>query len=125
MMSHDQWLNSILEVARETASREFQQEAWLSGRPSTSSPTEIYNQLFDDYTFDLFFRIYSKTFSPDQMVAWAGFKQELERFEEKFREFPDDGTVFEDPDWHKVREAAVRFVAVFEEKHPKSSAAVQ
>ena len=44
MMSYEQWLNSILEVAKETASREFQQEAWLSGRPSTSSPTEIYNQ---------------------------------------------------------------------------------
>src|ERR1700721_2252296 len=53
MMSHERWLNSILEVAKETASRDFQQDAWLSGRASASSPTEIYNQLFDDYTFDL------------------------------------------------------------------------
>ena len=116
MMSYDQWLNSILEVARETASREFQQEAWLSGRPSTSSPTEIYNQLFDDYTFDLFFEKYSKKFTPQQVVAWSGFKQELEKYGNKFsQEFPNEHTVFNDPDWQRVREAAARFVAAFEQ----------
>jgi 8-oxo-dGTP pyrophosphatase MutT (NUDIX family) len=116
MMSHDQWLNSILEVARETASREFQEEAWLSGRPSTSSPTEIYNQLFDDYTFDLFFETYSKNFTPDQLAAWTGFKLELDRYGEKFPEFPSERIVFEDPDWQKVRESAARFVSAFEQK---------
>lgn len=123
MMSFAQWLNSILEVARETASREFQEEAWLSGRPSTSSPTEIYNQLFDDYTFDLFFETYSKDFTPDQTAAWTGFKRELERYGKKFREFPNERIVFEDPDWQLVREAAARFVAAFEQKQPEPSVA--
>jgi 8-oxo-dGTP pyrophosphatase MutT (NUDIX family) len=77
MMSYEQWLNSILVVARETASREFQEEAWLSGRPSTSSPTEIYSTLFDDYTFDLFFEMYSNGFTTEQRAAWNWFKAAL------------------------------------------------
>lgn len=123
MMTHEQWLNSILEVAREIASREFQEEAWLSGRPSTSSPTEIYNQLFDDYTFDLFFQTYSKDFAPDQMAAWTEFKRELDKYGEKFPEFPNERVVFEDPDWQHVREAAGRFIAAFEQKQSEPSLA--
>ncbi len=113
MMSYEQWLNSILEVAKETASREFQQEAWLSGRPSTSSPTEIYNTLFDDYTFDLFYETYSKGFTPPQSTAWNEFKQELETYGEKYDEFPNERVVFDDPDWQLVRDAAEQFVAAF------------
>lgn len=116
MMSREQWLGRILEVARETASREFQEEAWLSGRPSTSSPSEIYSQLFDDYTFDLFFETYSKDFTADQRVAWTEFKLELDRYWEKFPAFPNERAVFEDPGWQLVREAAARFVAAFDQK---------
>ena len=123
MMSREQWLGKILEVAKETASREFQEETWLSGRPSTSSPTEIYNELFDDYTFDLFFETYSKDFTPDQTVAWTGFKRELDRYGNKFPEFPNERIVFEDPDWQLVREAAARFVAAFEQSPPDPSVA--
>ena len=123
MMSYEQWLNSILEVAKETASREFQQEAWLSGRPSTSSPTEIYNQLFDDYTFDLFYETYSKDFTQQQLVAWNEFKQQLENYGKKYDEFPNEQTVFDDPEWQLVREVAARFVAAFEQKNPESATA--
>ena len=121
MMSREQWLNSILDVARETADRRFQEEAWLSGRPSTSSPSEIYNQLFDDYSFDLFFEAYSEGFSPSQLSSWTEFKLELETFENKFPEFPNERIVFEDPDWQRVRQAATQFVAAFEQKQVESS----
>lgn len=97
MMSYERWLNSILEVAKETASREFQQEAWLSGRSSTSSPAEIYNQLFDDYTFDLFYETYSNDFTHDQSAAWMGLKNQLESYGNKYDEFPNERAVFDDP----------------------------
>jgi hypothetical protein len=72
MMSYERWLSSILEVAKEAESQDFQQEAWLSGRPSTSSPIEIYNQLFDDYTYDLFYETYSKGFTVKQIPrGWS------------------------------------------------------
>jgi hypothetical protein len=123
MMSYERWLNSILDVAKETASKEFQQEAWLSGRPSTSSPTEIYNQLFEDYTFDLFYEMYSKDFTPEKTSAWDDFKNHLESYWKKLEsyrlkhdQFPNERIVFDDPDWQLVREAAARFVAVFEQK---------
>jgi 8-oxo-dGTP pyrophosphatase MutT (NUDIX family) len=116
MMSYEQWLKSILEVAGETASREFQEEAWLSGRPSTSSPRDIYIDLFDAYTFDLFHEMYSKDFTPQQSLAWNEFKQQLESYEEKWDEFPNERIVFEDPDWQLVREAAARFVSAFDQK---------
>ena len=120
-MSHEQWLCRILEVARETASREFQKEAWLSGRPSTSSPSEIYNVLFDDYTFDIFFETYSKTFTVEQMTAWSEFKDELEKYLPKIRASFSEREVFDDTEWQEVRQAAERFVVAFEQKQAESS----
>ena len=120
-MSHEQWISSILDVARETADRKFQEEAWLSGRPSTSSPGEIYCQLFDDYTFDLFFEMYSKTFTIKQMTAWSEFKDELEKYLPKIRASVSEREVFDDPEWQQVRQAAARFVAAFEQKQVESS----
>jgi len=125
MMAYEQWLSSILEVAKETASREFQKEAWLSGRPSTSSPGEIYNELFDDYNFDLFFQTYSNAFSPEQLTAWTGFKDELERYLPKIQRLLGEREVFEDPDWQVVRDAAASFVAAFERKDHETSIAGQ
>jgi hypothetical protein len=84
MMSYERWLSSILEVAKEAESQDFQQEAWLSGRPSTSSPIEIYNQLFDDYTYDLFYETYSKGFTVKQNTAWMEFKNQLESYGNKY-----------------------------------------
>jgi hypothetical protein len=121
MMSYEQWLTSILEVARETSSREFQEEAWLSGRPSTSSPREIYINLFDAYTFDLFYEMYSKDFTPQKLIAWKEVKQQLETYLEKWDEFPNERVVFDDPDWQLVRDAAARFVSAFEQNPPESS----
>lgn len=121
MMSFEQWLNSILDVARETADRKFQEEAWLSGRPSTSSPSEIYNQLFDDYTFDLFFEKYSKTFTVEEMTAWSEFKDELEKYLPKIQASVGEREVFDDPEWQKVRQAAAGFVVAFEQKQTESS----
>jgi 8-oxo-dGTP pyrophosphatase MutT (NUDIX family) len=114
MISFERGLNLILEVAKAAANREFQQEAWLSGRPSTSSPTEIYNTIFYDYAFDFFYEAYSKNFTQKQLVAWHEFKQQLEKFGEKYDIFPNEQVVFDDPDWHLVREAAGRFVTAFE-----------
>jgi len=120
MMSYERWRHALLDVAREAASREFQQEAWLSGRPSTSSPTEIYCQLFDAYTFDLFFETYCKTFSAQQLIAWGEFREQLERFGNKYTEFPNEQIVFDDPDWQLVRWAAARFVTAFESKKSRA-----
>jgi len=129
MISYEQRLKLIIEVAKEAASRDFQQEAWLSGRPSASSPTEIYSQLFDDYNFDLFHEMYSKDFAPVESAAWTEFKDQLESYWKKlasykqmYAEFPNERFVFDDPDWQLVREAAARFVAAFEPKHPEPSA---
>jgi hypothetical protein len=115
MMSYEQWLGSILEVARETASRHFQQEAWLSGRPSTSSPTEIYNELFDDYSFDEFFKAHAERMTAQQKTAWLTFKDKLEKYLPKLQRGLNEREVFEDPDWELVRESAARFVEAFEQ----------
>lgn len=124
MMSYEQWLGSILEVAREAASREFQEDAWLSGRATTSSPSEIYSELFDDYSFDLFFQTYSHGFSSAQLAAWKRFKEQLEKYLPKIQQSLGDREVFEDPDWQTVREAAAGFVAAFEQTHPAPSGAI-
>jgi hypothetical protein len=56
MMTHRQWLNCILTSAQHVASREYQERSWLGkGGNEISSPEEVYCQLIEDCTFDLFF----------------------------------------------------------------------
>jgi hypothetical protein len=43
-----------------------------------SSPTEIYDQLFDDYTFDLFFQTYSKALTMNHMELVFLFNRPLQ-----------------------------------------------
>jgi hypothetical protein len=115
MMSHDQWLNSLVTHARHIASREYQEQNWFR----TDVPVgvnwvvEVYENL-DDLTFDLFFEMYSKEFTPAQLTAWVEFKSELEKYDKSLPQYPDVRHVFDDPGWQRVREAAARFVVAFE-----------
>ena len=81
---------------------------------------EAYESL-DDLTFDLFFEMYSKDFSSEKLSAWIEFKKELEKYDKTLPQFPDVREVFQDPNWQRVREAAARFVAAFEQEHPALS----
>jgi hypothetical protein len=126
MMTHQQWLNCILTSAQHVASREYQERTWLGGGGNEiSSPEEVYCQLIEDCTFDLFFETYSKDFTEDQLRSWAALKSVLERYWERMPQFPDPRKVLADPEWHEVREAAAQFVTAFEQKRPEPSLAGQ
>ena len=116
MMSHDFWLNELLGQVRTIASREYQEQNWFRTdmKVGVNWVVEAYNVLFDDLTFDLFFGIYSKNFTPQQMTAWLELKSSLDSYDETQPQYPDERKVFEDPEWQRVREAAGRFVTVFE-----------
>jgi hypothetical protein len=77
MMSHDQWLGQILSCARLIADREAQRGLWFREYPlvDINWPNEIYCELFDDNTFDLFFEMYSEQFTVAQTSAWNDFNE--------------------------------------------------
>ncbi|MGA7315694.1 MAG: hypothetical protein WBX22_17155 [Silvibacterium sp.] len=122
MMSYEQWLDALLTVVRHTASREYQEQNWFRTDIGVIWPDEVYNDL-DDLAFDLFFEKYAAGFTPEQVAVWNEFKKLLEKYGEKMPKYPDAGIVFNDPEWQRVREAASRFVTVFEQKHPEPSVA--
>jgi hypothetical protein len=126
MMTHEQWLNNIVASVGHVASRDFQETTWLGGGgPEISSPTEMYNELFDDYTFDLFHETYSEGFTSEQSAAWDTFKTSMEKYGEEMPDNPDPRRVLDDPAWQVVREAAVQFVAAFGQKQTEPALARQ
>jgi hypothetical protein len=117
MMTHEEWLNNIVSSVGHVASRDFQERTWLGGRGSEiSSPTEMYNELFDDYTFDLFHEVYSRDFTSEQAAAWEKFKNLIEDYGESMPDNPEPQIVLDDPAWQLVREAAAQFVAAFAQR---------
>jgi hypothetical protein len=124
MMSHDEWLSKLLETAQHTASREYQEQNWFRTDTGVIWPDEVYHDL-DDLAFDLFFDMYSKDFTPDQLNAWYQFKKLLEEYEKRMPKYPDAHRVFHDPDWQLVRDAAARFVMAFGQKRSEQSLAGQ
>ena len=122
MMSHDDWLSKLVETAQHTASRDYQKQNWFRTDIGVIWPDEVYYDLHD-LAFDLFFEMYSKDFTSDQMDAWNQFKDILEEYRKVMPSYPDAQTVFEDPKWQLVRDAAARFAAAFEQKRSEPSLA--
>jgi hypothetical protein len=112
-MNQDDWLWKILTVVDAIASREYQLGAWFGFAGSVSSPDELYNQLFDDATFALFFKQYSAEFSEIQKSAWKELEGKLESYAGVMPRTMNPYTVFNDPRWEDIRESARRFLGVF------------
>lgn len=120
MMSFDQWLTYLLRRVENVASRDHQQKTWFGPRDEINWVGDIYNDL-DESTFDLFYTLYSKNFSAEQVTAWNDFKQAFGNYGEKLPNYPEPQSVFDDPEWQLVREAAGRFVTAFEQEQLNSS----
>jgi hypothetical protein len=116
MMSREQWLNALVAHARTIAGREYQLQNWFRAdlKVGVNWVVELYNVLFDDLTFDLFFDTFSKGFTPRQKTAWVELRSSLEKYGQALPQFPDERAVFEDPEWQRIREVAAQFVREFE-----------
>jgi hypothetical protein len=113
MMSYEMWLNRILDAASNIGSRDFQENAWFAGGSAVSSPNEIYLTLMEDYTFDLFFEMYGKSFTNEQVRNWEALRSRLEAYYDKLPKNPDARCVLDDPEWDIVRQSARSFVDAF------------
>jgi len=122
MMTHDQWLEYILEIVRAIASRRHQEEVWLGPRQEINWVGDLYDAL-DKELFEDFFEKYSDKFTVDQLNAWNRFNETFMGYGDKLPTYPDPKAVISDPDWQVVRDAAAQFVAAFEQKHPAPSVA--
>ena len=124
MMEHEEWLKAIVNAAKNIASLDYQEKYWFRENKGTEWADEVFLR-FEDLAFDMFFERYSSEFSSQQMQAWKSFQEDLACYEEKLPRFPDGDAIIEDPEWRRVRETALRFVAAFERKQPEPSLAGQ
>lgn len=112
-MPYEVWLARIIDAARNISSRAFQKEAWFPGGQVRSSPDDVYLELMEDCTFDLFFRTYSGRFTEHQIRAAKALKSVLQQYYDKLPKHPNPIQVLDDPEWSRVRHAAERFVRDF------------
>lgn len=118
MMPYDQWFESILVAATDISSKSFQEEAWIVRKSVVSSLDELYLTLMEDHTADLFFATYGARFRDDQIKTWQEFRTVLERYYDSVPVKADLRSVFQDPEWDKVRHSAERFVRAFKGPAP-------
>jgi hypothetical protein len=83
---------------------------WFSGGRFISPPDELYQGLVEDCTFDLFFQTYGARFTKEQLQSAEALKAELERYYDSMPKRPVPQQVLDDPEWHRVRKTAERFV---------------
>lgn len=117
MLTEEEWLENIVGVVKHFADEEYQRSAWLGHGLSVSSPTEMYNELYEDVAFNLYRDQYGSSFSDAQRSAWLGFDQMLEKYGESLDEKVNPEAVLEDPAWLQVRRAADRFLQTFAAGH--------
>ena len=113
MMTYDEWLKALVEAAQHIANREYQEKHWFREKKGVEWADEVFLRL-EDLAFDLFFQMYSHTFTTEQQSAWKEFKTTVDHYETKLPRYPDSQRIINDPEWQMVREAAARFVTAFQ-----------
>lgn len=114
MLAEREWLAKIVEVVRAIADRSYQARSWFGmSEEEVSSPEEIYNQLFDDLSFHLFFTTYSSQLTDKQRLAWKDLENKLESYAAATPEKMDPKYVFNDPRWDVIRNSARDFLEIF------------
>lgn len=56
------WLKNILISLNHIADRDYQSRSWFGVGPEVSSPSEVYNELFDDCRINEFIDLYRGSF---------------------------------------------------------------
>jgi hypothetical protein len=111
MMDFAKWRHAVVDVASQIADAAFQERAWF-GRSATevSSPDELVCQLFDDLQFEQFLSKHASALGCDQEAAGRALVNLLNDYLAQHPEEFDTTSVFHDPEWQRIRDAAARFV---------------
>ena len=75
MNLNQMWGLNLLTALRHVADERYQRRAWFGIGPEVSSPTEVFNELFDDCRISEFIR------RPDALIS-SDTKEELVKLEE-------------------------------------------
>ena len=118
-MTYHEWLKAFVEAAQHIAIREYQEKNWFREKKGVEWADEVFLRL-EDLAFDLFFQIYSHTFTAEQQSAWKEFKTAVDHYETKLPRYPDSQRIIDDPEWQLVRDAAARFVIAFQRDSPQT-----
>jgi hypothetical protein len=113
------WIGNLLEAARNIADRRLQESRWLApDRKPWESPDEAINTL-DDCALPQFIETFSETFTAEQALAIAQFRDEVETYAKATPQHLEPSDVLADPRWESVRSRASQFVLSFQEKWPR------
>jgi len=113
MMDRKKWLENLIAAAGQIASREFQERSWFGKGSEISSPEELYCDIFDDFTAELFYDKFAHTFTGAQLSHWHDFMETLKQYGKDMGDNPNPSSVLEDPGWERVRKSAAGFVQAF------------
>jgi len=105
------WSSQILIFVNEISDAEFQDSVWLRHNLSVqSSFTEVVCGLYDDFNFEQYIEeLKYSGVNQSLLTPIEEFKTSMDRFLET-KDSTDicDKAILSDPQWHKVRESAVK-----------------
>jgi hypothetical protein len=114
----EQWIANLLEIAQIIADRPLQESRWLAPDAKPwESPDEAINML-DDCALPDFIETFSETFTAEQALAIARFRDEMEAYVQATPQHLKPADVLADPRWESVRTQASQFILSFQEKWP-------
>ena len=114
-MERTKWWQSLLPVLQSFADINYQRKAWLIAGPDTTSPVEMYCELFDDQLFESFYETYADSFTIEQKETWVSFSEALEGCSGVINESFPPVALLTHPCWEKVRFSAAMLLHSFNE----------
>jgi len=106
MIEPQKWKKLIKETVYYISSKECQKQHWFNPNGLIIDPDELYNQLFGDYTFELFLEDDSVGLDNKQKQLGYQLCRLMENYsKDHIGSFIVD-EIFYDPEWNEIRNAA-------------------
>lgn len=119
MMAKEIWIEKLLSVVSEIASKRYQEEVWLGKQDRhVSSWEEVVCNFFDDYDADGFIHTYLKDdeYSTEKVSAFTGFRDSLDSYVKSQPSRVNSADIMNDPGWERIRTQAQKLLDIWQTK---------
>lgn len=109
MIDPDFWKEQIKDIVLRISDKEYQYQQWFVEMTDSSNADELFCQLYNDYSFDLFLQDKILNLTKRQLETGCKLQYLMDEYCKVTETRLSEEKVYNDPRWEEIRQAAKDF----------------